>query len=91
MLRRSDAKGCMIMTDKKKKHTGPKPWRGRVVRVRSEKIRTRKHWTRARWHKYYDTRDARREAPPRPYRMYLRLERQALAVQAARRRARRAE
>ncbi len=78
------------MSDRKKKHSGPKPWRSRVVRVQLKKFDTRKHWTRARWVKYHEAREAKREAPPRPYRMYLRLERQALAAQAARRRARRA-
>ena len=78
------------MGEKKKKHTGPKPWRLRVMRVQAQKIRTRKHWTRARWLKHDEARETKRESPPRPYRMYLRLERQALAAQAARRRARRA-
>lgn len=48
------------MPDKAKIPKGPKPWRGRTLRIVAEKIRIRKSWTRARWQRYVDERDERR-------------------------------
>ncbi len=54
-----------------------KPWAVRVLCRRLEKRRARKHWTRARWQKYVDERDVRREKKRRPKLMEFRLRQQA--------------
>ena len=66
----------------------PKPWRKRVERTQSQKERKRRYWTAARWQKHDLARVERRENPPRPYMMALRLARDADRERSRRRRLR---
>ncbi len=54
-----------------------KPWAVRVLCRHLQKQCTRKNWTRARWQKYVDERDVRREKKRRPKLMEFRLRQQA--------------
>ncbi len=54
-----------------------KPWAVRVLCRHLQKQCTRKLWSRARWQKYAEERDARREKKHRPKLMEFRLRQQA--------------
>ena len=65
------------MTKPKPTPTSPKPWLARVARTRSGKNERRRTWSAERWRKHDEARDERRENPPRPHLMALRLARDA--------------
>lgn len=69
----------------KKKPSGPKPWARRVMDRQRAKTAKRKFWTRARWIRHEQRRQAARDHHPLPYIKVSRLMRQReLAVSAAR-------